>query len=302
MNKFDVIFSCLPHGETQKVFVKIFSDFIKSSGINESIYDFFKKNESSFPRIIDLSADFRLSNSEIYEKHYIQNHRMPEFLNEAVYGLSEIYKSNISRSKLVACPGCYPTSVLLPLIPLIKYDVIRADEVIIDSKSGVTGAGKALRESSLYSELAEGFHAYGVTSHRHGPEIDQELSKFAEFNVVTTFTPHLVPMNRGIFSTIYVKSKNKQTIKSLREAINETYKDEKFVLLLKDGQVPSTKFVRGSNMCFIGVFEDKTPGKFIIFSVIDNLIKGASGQAVQNMNLMFNLPEDLGLDNLSLFP
>ncbi len=216
--------------------------------------------------------------------------------------MSEIARERIAAARLVACPGCYPTASLLPLIPLVEGGLIDAGEIIIDAKSGVSGAGRALKEGSLYAEVAEGIHAYGVASHRHVPEIEQGIAVAGGRPVRINFTPHLMAMNRGILSTIYVRLAAGAGADDLRAKLAERYAGEPFVHVLGEGAVPATRHVRGSNQCLIGVFADRLPGRAIVLSVIDNLVKGASGQAVQNMNLMCGLPETTGLEQQPLFP
>ncbi|MBX9635191.1 MAG: N-acetyl-gamma-glutamyl-phosphate reductase, partial [Magnetospirillum sp.] len=221
---------------------------------------------------------------------------------EAVYGLTELKRAAIKDARLVANPGCYPTSVQLPLVPLLQAGLIEADDIIIDAKSGTSGAGRSAKEANLYCEVTEGIHAYGIASHRHAPEIEQELSAVAGKSMIVAFTPHLMPMSRGMLSTIYVKLAKGAKAADLRAELSKRYDGEAFVQVLPEGAVPATRHVRGSNFCFMNVFDDRVPGRAIITSVIDNLIKGASGQALQNMNLMFGLPETTGLDQQPLFP
>lgn len=253
-------------------------------------------------RVIDLSADFRLADTEVFARWYGQPHAAPELQPLAVYGLTEHARERIRSARLVACPGCYPTSALLPLLPLLTERRIEADEIIIDSKSGVSGAGRAAREGSLFAEVAEGIHAYGIASHRHAPEIEQALSWAAGRPVVVNFTPHLMPMNRGIEETIYVRLHNGATADDLRETLAKRYAGEAFVRVVPKGAVPHTRHVRGSNHVLMGVFADRIPGRAIIVSVEDNLVKGASGQAIQNMNAMIGLPETTSLEQEPLFP
>ena len=221
---------------------------------------------------------------------------------EAVYGLAEIYGGGIKKARLVANPGCYTTCAQLPLIPLIKAKLINPNEIVVDAKSGMTGAGRDAKEAMLYSEVAEGFHAYGVGHHRHMAELDQELSIAAGRKVKVSFTPHLVPMNRGILSTIYMRVTSGSDVESLHAALAETYESADFVHVLPFGQLPQTRHVRGSNMVLIGVAKDRIPGRAIVISALDNLVKGASGQAIQNMNLMLGFEETLGLEQIALFP
>ncbi len=276
----DVAFCCLPHGTTQEVV----------AGLPDHL------------KVVDLSADFRLADPEVYARWYGHEHRAPHLQPEAVYGLTELAREAIAGARLVACPGCYPTSAQLPLVPLLEAGLIEADDIIIDSKSGVSGAGRALREGLLFTEVSEGFHAYGIAAHRHAPEIEQGLTRAAGRPVTVNFTPHLVPMNRGILSTIYVRLAAGAGADDLRAHLAGHYAGEPFVQVLPDGTAPATRHVRGSNHCLIGVFADRLEGRAIVLAAIDNLVKGASGQAVQNMNLMTGLPETTGLEQAPLFP
>jgi len=280
--KLDLAFCALPHGATQEV-----------------IKDLFARVPAI--KVVDLSADFRLADPAAYAGWYGHAHTASELQKDAVYGLTEIYRSQIKAARLVANPGCYTTCAELALIPLIKARAVDPDEIIIDAKSGMTGAGRGAREDMLFSEVSEGFHAYGVGHHRHMAELDQEFSKAAGRKVVVSFTPHLVPMNRGILSTIYVRSLNASP-QDLHRLLEKAYGQEPFVHVLPFGAVPQTRHVRGSNMTFIGVAADRIAGRAIIGSALDNLTKGASGQAVQNMNLMLGFPETMGLEQVALFP
>jgi N-acetyl-gamma-glutamyl-phosphate reductase len=278
----DLVFCALPHATTQQVIKKLFAAAPAS-------------------KVVDLSADFRLRDPADYARWYGHEHHAPELQTRSVYGLVEAYRHDIKEATLVANPGCYTTCAQLPLIPLLKAKVIDPDEIVIDAKSGMTGAGRAAKEAMLFSEVSEGFNAYGVGHHRHMAELDQELSKAAGRTVVVTFTPHLVPMNRGILSTIYVRGLNRAP-EALHQILRETYAGEAFVHVLPFGEVPHSRHVRGSNMTFIGLAKDRQPGRAIIVSALDNLVKGASGQAVQNMNLMLGFPEAMGLEQVALFP
>jgi N-acetyl-gamma-glutamyl-phosphate reductase len=216
--------------------------------------------------------------------------------------LVEIYRREIKQAHLVANPGCYTTCAQLAVLPLLKAKAIVPDEIVIDAKSGMTGAGRAAKEGMLFSEVSEGFHAYGVGHHRHMAELDQEFSLAAGREVVASFTPHLVPMNRGILSTCYVRGRRGRGAQELHGLLATAYAREPFVHVLPFGETPQTRHVRGSNMTFIGVASDRVPGRAIIVSALDNLTKGASGQAVQNMNLMLGYPETMGIDQVALFP
>jgi N-acetyl-gamma-glutamyl-phosphate reductase len=278
--KVDLVFCCLPHGTTQEVIASL----------------------PKHLRVLDLSADFRLADPEVYAKWYGHAHRAVELQRHAVYGLTEVARAAIANAQLVAVPGCYPTGAQLPLIPLVKAAVIDADDIVIDAKSGVTGAGRGLKETSLYAEVAEGITAYAVANHRHMPEIEQGLSAAAGRTITVSFTPHLMPMNRGILSTIYVRLAKGATTGDLRRVLEQAYAGEPFVRVLPDGAMPATHHVRGSNLCQIGLAQDRLSGRAILVSAIDNLVKGASGQAVQDMNVMLGIPEITGLQQEPLFP
>jgi N-acetyl-gamma-glutamyl-phosphate reductase len=279
----DLVFGALPHATTQTV-----------------IKDLFEKVPTT--KVVDLSADFRLADPAAYARWYGHAHEAPDLQKEAVYGLVEVYRTKIKSARLIANPGCYTSCAQLPLIPLIKAKAIDLDEIVIDAKSGMTGAGRAARENMLFSEVSEGFHAYGVGHHRHMAELDQEFSAAAGREVIVSFTPHLVPMNRGVLSTIYVRGLGGQSPEDLLATLKTFYQQEPFVHVLPFGELPQTRHVRGSNMTYIGVTSDRLKGRAIIVSALDNLVKGASGQAVQNMNLMLGLPETMGLEQIALFP
>jgi N-acetyl-gamma-glutamyl-phosphate reductase len=279
----DLVFCALPHATTQQVIKRIFAEVPST-------------------RVVDLSADFRLADVAAYARWYGHEHHAPELQGQAVYGLVEVYRREIKRAHLVANPGCYTTCAQLPLVPLLKAKAIDPDEIVIDAKSGMTGAGRAAKEEMIFSEVSEGFHAYGVGRHRHMAELDQEFSKAAGRDVVVSFTPHLVPMNRGILSTIYVRGRRGRSAEDLHAIVAKSYAKEAFVHVLPFGQAPQTRHVRGSNMTFIGVVADRVAGRAIIVSALDNLTKGASGQAVQNMNVMLGYPEGMGISQAALFP
>jgi N-acetyl-gamma-glutamyl-phosphate reductase len=278
----DLAFCALPHGTTQKVIKHLFT-------------------RAPHSKVVDLSADFRLTDAAAFARWYGHPHGAPELQKEAVYGLTEFYRDRIKTARLVANPGCYTTCAELPLIPLLKAKAIDPAEIVIDAKSGMTGAGRSAREDMIFAEVAEGFHAYGVGHHRHMAELDQEFSRAAGREVVVSFTPHLVPMNRGILATIYTRG-IKAMPQDLHAVLAKAYTTEPFVHVLPFGATPQTRHVRGSNMTFIGVAADRVPGRAIIISALDNLTKGASGQAVQNMNVMLGLPETTGLEQVALFP
>jgi N-acetyl-gamma-glutamyl-phosphate reductase len=279
----DLAFCALPHATTQKVIKELLA-------------------KAPATKVVDLSADFRLADPAAYAKWYGHEHHAPELQKEAVYGLTEIRRRDIRHARLVANPGCYTSCAQLPLIPLIKAKAIELDEIVVDAKSGMTGAGRAAKEAMLFSEVSEGFNAYGVGHHRHMAELDQEFSLAAEREVIVTFTPHLVPMNRGILSTIYVRGRRGREPQDLHEVLLKFYAKEPFVHVLPFGETPQTRHVRGSNMTFIGVAKDRIPGRAIVIAALDNLVKGAAGQAIQNMNLVLGYPETMGLEQVALFP
>lgn len=276
----DFVFCALPHGTTQTVI----------AGLPDHI------------KIVDLSADFRLTNKAVYQEWYGKEHAAPALQGQAVYGLTEFHRPALAMARLVANPGCYPTASLLPLLPLLRDRLIDPHDIIIDAKSGVSGAGRGEKLGSLFAEVAEGMHPYGIGKHRHMPEIEQELSCAAGEPVIIGFTPHLVPMNRGMLATCYVRRRDGIDTAQLRASLVEAYDDEAFVHVLAEGVVPATRHVRGTNHCFINVFEDRREGGAIITSVIDNLVKGASGQAIQNANVMLGLDETTGLTDGALIP
>ena len=276
----DIVFLALPHGIAME-FVPVFLQAGR--------------------KVIDLSADFRIHAAATYEAWY-GRHKTPGTLGEAVYGLPELHRDEIRNTRLVANPGCYPTSIILGLAPVLKSHWIDTDSVIADSKSGVSGAGRDPQIASLFCEVAEGFKAYKVGGHRHTPEIEQELSALAERDMKISFTPHLLPVKRGILSTIYAKLSKEVTAEEATALYRAFYREESFVRICRSGQFPNLSSVVGSNYCDIGVTIDKRTGRIIIVSAIDNLIKGASGQAIQNMNLLCGLKEETGLPAIALFP
>ncbi|MBW1926992.1 MAG: N-acetyl-gamma-glutamyl-phosphate reductase [Deltaproteobacteria bacterium] len=252
-------------------------------------------------RVIDLSADFRLRDSRTYETWY-QAHAAPEQLDRAVYGLPEIYRKDIAHAQLVANPGCYPTGAILPLAPLLHSGIVSPKGIIADSKSGASGAGRSPSPGTIYCEVNESLKAYKVAEHRHMPEIEQELSVAAGRPVAVTFTPHLVPMTRGILTTIYARLTREVSTGKVLVAIKDFYEDSPFVRVFPEGAFPDVSYVRGSNFCDIGARVDGHTNTLILISAIDNLVKGASGQAVQNLNIMAGLDESLGLDTVPLYP
>jgi len=276
----DVVFLALPHGVSMEV-----ADGFLNTG----------------KKVIDLSADFRLRDAATYE-HWYRVHTAKDLIRDAVYGIPELYREEISRARLIANPGCYPTSVILGLAPLVRKKWIDDTTIIADSKSGVSGAGREPQTGTLFCEVDEGFKAYKIGQHRHTPEMEQELSGLAGHNIRISFTPHLLPISRGILSTMYATLKKDVNDGDLHDLYRSFYDGNPFVRICKEGIYPNVSSVRGSNYCDIGLTVDRRTKRVIIVSVIDNLIKGASGQAVQNMNLMCGFSEVAGLGMVSLFP
>jgi len=276
----DTVFCGLPHATSQKV-IKSLPDHLK---------------------IIDMSADFRLRDKATYEATYGNPHTAIELQKEAVYGLSEHYRTEISNARLVACPGCYPTATLLLLLPLVKEGFIDPTDLIIDAKSGVTGAGRALKQNTLFSEAGEGMGPYAVAQHRHAPEIEQELSIAAGENVIVNFTPHLIPMSRGELVTCYAKLTNNNNADKCRSLLKERYSADVFVDISPAGVHPQTQFVRGSNRVMLNAYDDRISGRVILIAALDNLVKGSSGQALQNFNIMSGYREATGLEQIAMFP
>ena len=253
-------------------------------------------------KIIDMSADFRIKDVSVYEKWYGIKHASPEFIPEAVYGLCEINREDIKKARLIANPGCYTTCSILTAYPLVKEGLIDPHSIIIDAKSGTSGAGRGAKVDNLYCEVNENIKAYGVTSHRHTPEIEEQLGYAAGEEILLNFTPHLVPMNRGILVTAYANLKEGVTEEEIRAAYNKYYADEKFVRVLEPGVCPETRWVEGSNYTDINFKVDPRTHRVVMMGALDNLVKGAAGQAVQNMNLIFGLNEDEGLNLVPMFP
>lgn len=278
--KSDIIFLSLPHGYSAA---------------------YTKEMEQYNKKVIDMGADFRFDSGEVYEKWYKVEHKAQDLLDAAVYGLPEINRQKIKDADIIGNPGCYPTSIILGLAPVLANKMADPGSIIIDSKSGISGAGRAANVASLFTEISGNVKPYNIAKHRHVPEINQELSKLQKEKVSVTFTPHVVPMSRGILSTIYCKMKDKLQLAQVIEAYEEFYKDDTFVRIMKEGVLPQTKWVYGSNYCDIGFAVDEENNRLVIVSAIDNLIKGAAGQAVQNMNIMFGLPENTGLEAAGLF-
>ena len=280
--KLDAVFCGLPHGTTQEIIAAVLA---ANPGI----------------KILDMSADFRLRDMKTYAQWYGHEHRAPALQGEAVYGLTELYRKKIAAARLVACPGCYPTAALLSLLPIAKAKLIDVDDIVIDAKSGITGAGRGLKQNTQFSESGEGLSPYSVGTHRHAPEIEQEIGIAAGSAVTVNFTPHLIPMSRGELCTSYVKLRG-GSADELREALSDAYRNEQFVHVAKKGVLPQTQNVRGSNYVQIGVFADRIKDRAIVISVLDNLVKGSAGQAIQNMNLMLGFAETTGLEQIALFP
>lgn len=252
-------------------------------------------------RVVDLSADYRFKDAAVYERWY-QTHTGADLLSESVYGLPELHRKEIQDAKIVGNPGCYPTGALIGLIPLMKEGLISDEKIVIDSKSGVSGAGRDVVLGSLFCEVNEGVKAYNIFKHRHLPEIEQELSQLVHKTVTVTFVPHLIPMDRGILTTLYVDFNKRVKAEDVRKVFEEYYQTEPFIRLCPKGSLPNTKYVRGSNFCDIGIVVDESDRRGVIVTAIDNLVKGASGEAVQNMNIMLGYPETMGLDIVPLFP
>ena len=277
----DVIFTATPQG-------------LCSTLVNEEIL--------SKVKIIDLSADFRIKDVDVYEKWYKIKHATPQFIGEAVYGLPEINREKIKGARLIANPGCYPTCSFLSTYPLVKEGIIDPDTIIIDAKSGTSGAGRGAKVDNLFCEVNENIKAYGVAGHRHTPEIEEQLSYAAGKPVVISFTPHLVPMNRGILVTAYASLTKEVTWEEVRAAYDKYYKDEYFVRVLDKDVVPQTRWVEGSNFADVNFKIDPRTNRIVMMGAIDNMVKGAAGQAIQNMNLLFGLPENTGLKQIPMFP
>lgn len=280
-SKVDVIFTATPQG-------------LCASLVNEDVL--------SRVKIIDLSADFRIKDVSVYEQWYGIKHASPQFIDEAVYGLCEINREKIKNTRLLANPGCYTTCSILTIYPLVREGLIDPDTIIIDAKSGTSGAGRSAKVANLYCEVNENIKAYGVASHRHTPEIEEQLGYAAGRPILLNFTPHLVPMNRGILATAYASLKPGVTASDIRAAYEKYYKNEKFVRVLDEGVCPETRWVEGSNYVDLNFKVDSRTNRVIMMGAIDNLVKGAAGQAVQNMNLMFGLPEAMGLELVPMFP
>ena len=278
--KCDVAFTALPHGASKTVIPQLIEKGIK---------------------VIDLSGDFRYDDIKVYEEWYGQEHSSPELLAESVYGLCELHRDKIKGARLIGNPGCYTTCSILGAAPLLKKGLAESKNIIVDAKSGVTGAGRTSQLPYSFCECTENTKAYKIATHRHTSEIEQELSKLAGEEIIISFTPHLIPQKRGIFSTIYINLKEKHTTEEIVDLYKEFYKDEFFVRVKNAGELPETKHVAGSNFVDIGVVVDQRLNRAIVTSTIDNLFKGAAGQAVQNMNILFGLDETTGLKNSGFY-
>jgi N-acetyl-gamma-glutamyl-phosphate reductase len=277
----DVIFTATPQG-------------LCASLVNEEIL--------SKVKIIDLSADFRIKDVKVYEEWYKLEHKSPQFIEEAVYGLCEINREDVKKARLVANPGCYTTCSILTCYPLVKEGIIDPNTIIVDAKSGTSGAGRGAKVDNLFCEVNENMKAYGVATHRHTPEIEEQLGYACGEKITINFTPHLVPMNRGILATAYASMKKDVTYKEVKAIYDKYYADEKFVRVLEKDVCPQTKWVEGSNYVDVNFKIDPRTNRIIMMGAIDNLVKGAAGQAVQNMNLMFGLKESEGLELVPMFP
>ncbi len=280
-NRADIIFTAVPHKTAMNLVPQLLS---------------------AGKKVIDLSADYRLRDVSIYEEWY-QPHSSADYLKEAAYGLPELYREQIIPSRLIANPGCYPTSIILGLTPLLKAGAIDKHSIIADSKSGTSGAGRSAAVGTLFCEVADGFKPYKVGgTHRHTPEIEQELSVAAGENIKVVFTPHLLPISRGIMSTVYANLKTGWSVQQIEELYSNAYGNESFIRLLPVGTTPATQHVRGSNFCDIGFAIDQRTNRIIVMSTIDNIVKGAAGQAVQNLNLICGFEETTGLEGAPFFP
>ena len=277
----DVIFTATPQG-------------LCASLVNEEIL--------SKVKIIDLSADFRIKDVKVYEEWYKLEHKSPQFIEEAVYGLCELNREDVKKARLVANPGCYTTCSILTCYPLVKEGIIDPNTIIVDAKSGTSGAGRGAKVDNLFCEVNENMKAYGVATHRHTPEIEEQLGYACGEKITINFTPHLVPMNRGILATAYASLKKDVTYEEIKAIYDKYYADEKFVRVLKKDVCPQTKWVEGSNYVDVNFKIDPRTNRIIMMGAIDNLVKGAAGQAVQNMNLMFGLKESEGLELVPMFP
>jgi N-acetyl-gamma-glutamyl-phosphate reductase len=281
LHKADLFFMALPHGESQ-----------------EAVDFFFRHGK----KVVDLSADYRLKDAKTYQELYKVSHKFTKTLKKAVYGLPEFYRKKISKTNIIANPGCYPTGAILGLYPAIKNRLIDVSSIVIDATSGTSGAGRKSEIAFSYCEVNEGFKAYAVTTHRHTPEIEQELSAIAGKDIKVNFTPHIAPFDRGILTTIYCRFTKHGETKNIIELYKKTYANEPFIKVLEEWKFPNVKNVRGTNLCEIGLIINKKTNTLIVVTAIDNLMKGASGQAVHNMNIMMGFDEKTALDTMGLFP
>lgn len=277
----DVVFLAVPHKTAMEIAAALLDEGVK---------------------VVDLSADFRINDKEKYEAWYATEHTKPEYLAEAVYGLPELYLEEIMGARLIANPGCYPTSAILGLAPALSEGLIETGNIVIDSKSGTSGAGRGAKVGTLFCEVHDSFKAYGLASHRHTPEIEQEISKVADTDITVSFNTHLLPIDRGILSTIYTTLSGEHTVDDVLDAYTEYYSDKPMVRVLPKGQLPETRYVRGTVFCDIGVVVDPRTNRLIIVSAIDNLCRGASGQALMNANLICGLDIDEGLPMAPMMP
>ena len=280
-NQVDVIFTATPHGYL-------------SSLLNEEVLGKVK--------VVDLSADYRIKDLEVFNEWYGMEHQTSNLVEKAVYGLCEVNREKIKNKRLIANPGCYPTCSVLTVYPLLKEGLIDKDTIIIDAKSGTSGAGRGAKRDNLYCEVNENIKAYGVATHRHTPEIEEQLSNVADDEVVINFTPHLIPMNRGILVTAYANLMKKVSYEEVKAIYDKYYKEEFFIRVLEKNILPETKWVEGSNYVDINFKIDERTNRIIMIGAIDNLIKGAAGQAVQNMNILFGLNENTGLQHIPMYP
>jgi N-acetyl-gamma-glutamyl-phosphate reductase len=278
--KVDFVFTAVPHKTAM-----------------ETVPLFYRRGK----KVVDLSADFRFKDAAVYETWY-QKHSSADLLPEAVYGLPELHRESIRKASIVGNPGCYPTGALIGLVPLVKHGLISLENIIVDAKSGVSGAGREVVLESLFCEVNEGVKAYKIFEHRHTPEIEQELSQLVRKDVRVTFVPHLIPMDRGILTTLYVTLAKKVKTEEVLTAFKEYYRGEPFVRIYPKAKLPNTRDVKGSNYCDIGVSVSEKDDRMVVVTAIDNLVKGASGQAIQNMNIMLGFPETTGLDVVPLSP
>jgi len=277
----DVVFFATPHGVAMSMTPELIANGVK---------------------VIDLAADFRIEDLTVWQKWYGMEHTGADLMSNVVYGLPEYYRSRIKNASVIANPGCYPTSILLGVLPLLNAGLIEADSIIADGKSGVSGAGKGANVAMLGAEMSESFKAYGVSGHRHLPEIAEKLSELTEQDIDLTFVPHLVPMIRGMESTIYATLKEDVSQEELQALYETTYSFEPFVDVMPSGSLPETRMVKGSNMCRMAIYRPADGKRVVVTSVIDNLVKGAAGQAIQNMNILFGLEETQGLTQVALLP